>query len=276
VVDLQVIEQASAVAARRFASWDSARFVAWAAGPVAAVWALDPPRGADLLELVAEGIGRGLLGPLDQRPWGWLDGVLRGPLLVWLQGLAPAARAQLLVDVWNLGEGAALHARWVDHYLLARLPAFSGPERLKEELVGELEPLLGEPPPAPWRGPYRLNTLDLSLLDDHFLPGPMTFVGPRILAVADRRRESVVGLLLGPGEPSMLGPLDLPAQDLASLESPPPAPVSLRWEPGRVLLGGQVVALPHLLELHEMTSAIAGHVVASAVDSQRLWVLSHV
>jgi hypothetical protein len=272
-VDSRVIAQESATAARRFASWDAARFAQWAQGPVSAVWALDAARGADLLELVAEGIGRELLGPLGQRPWGWLDGVLRGPLLSWLDQTPPAGRAQLLVDVWNLGEGAALHARWVDRYLLARLPSLSGPDKLREELVCELEPLLGEPAAAPWKGPYRVHTVDLRLIDDRFLPGPMAFLGPQVLAVADRRREAVLGLLLGPGEPLVLGALDLALQGLPELA---PAPVTLRWEPGRVLIGGQPVAVPHLLELHEVASAVAGHVVASAVDSQRLWVLSHV
>jgi hypothetical protein len=275
-VDRHVIEQESAVAARRFASWDAVRFASWAEGPVSAVWALDGARGADLLELVAEGIGRELLGPLDQRPWGWLDGVLRGPLLSWLQATEPAQRAQLMVDVWNLGEGAALHARWVDRYLLARLPALSGPQNLQQELVRELEPLLGEPPAASWQGPYRVSTVDLRLHDDRFLPGPMAFVGPRILAVGDRRRDAVLGLLLESTGPSVLGPLDLPPQGRAELSAPPLAPIPVRWEPGRLMLGGQAVAVPHLLELQELTSAVAGHVVASAVDSQHLWVLSHV
>jgi hypothetical protein len=255
---------------RRFARWDGASFEAWVRGPVAEVWAADEARGADLLRLVAEGIGRGALGPLDQRPRSWLDGLLRGPLPGWIAATPPEGRAALLVRVWNLGEGAAREAPWMDRFLLARLSALSGPETVLADVTRELEPLLDEGPPCPWTGPYRVSTVDLRPSDPKFLPGQLQLLGPRVLAVADRRRDVTLGLVLGPGEPAVLG-----AMDPIEAPSERPARPSVRWDGGVLVIGADRVTLPALGEPLELLVAPAGYVVATAESSQRLWVVAH-
>lgn len=264
------VSKESAGASHRFARWNAEVFDEWASGPIAELWAQDPARGRDLLALVAEGVGRGWLGALSQRPKTWLDGLLRGPVLSWLPELPASERAPLLATAWNLGEGALREDAWIDRFLLARLSALTGPRTLPQDVILELEPLLDPAPPSPWTGPYRVSTMDLRASDDAFLPGALRFVGPRLLAVADRRRDIVLGLLLGPGQPSVLGALDL--EELPAAE--PDGLPEVRWE-GELVIGAQRIALPRLGEPLELAIAPTGYVVASAVHSQRLWVVAH-
>ena len=46
-----------------------------------------------------------------------------------------------------------------------------------------------------------------------------------------------------------------------------------KFAPGRMMLARQSVELPFLAEVYERLTVPAGFVVASAVDSQRLWIV---
>lgn len=265
----------------RFASWRSEVFEDWALHLCPALFFADPLRARDLLVLLAEGVGLGLLGRREEPPASWLDGMLRGPVVPWLIEALEPERAPLLARVWNLGEGAGREAAFIDRYLLARLESFQHPATLSEDLRRELSPLLDAPQPATWQGPYRVCTLDLRKTDDRFLPGALHIVGPRLLAVSDRRRDVVLGVLLGPNAPSVLGTIALSAEGLPSggfsagavpQRSVPP---EIRWASEEVFIADHKVSLPRLLKPHTSVIAESGYLVATSENSQRLWVVCH-
>ena len=259
-------------AKRRFASWSADLFEERALSLLPAIWEGDPDCGRALLAALSEGVGERLLGPLSLPPVTLLDALMREHLPRWLPAQPKAGRVELLVRLFNLGEGCAKEPPFVDAYLRSRISALRGPETLVEDLARELSPLVDDPEDASWRGPYALHVLDLRETDDRFLPGKMALVSPRILAVCDRRRPLALSILLGPGAPSVLGPIDV---DTPTQQMPGSARPEIAFGSDSVSISGVAVALPLLQSPHTHVVSRAGYLAASAENSQRLWVVCH-
>lgn len=139
-----------------------------------------------------------------------------------------------------------------------------------EFLVEALGPALAPAEPAAWSGPFAVAVLDARPVLEDFLPGEMYLAAPRVVCVADRRDPAHhVGLLLGHGGGSrLLGPSP-PLSPYVEEGPPPAATVSA----GLARVGSHRVELPMLGEAHRVATALAGFVVVSAVDSQRLWIV---
>ena len=142
--------------------------------------------------------------------------------------------------------------------------------RLPAHLATVLEPVLVPPPPSQWTGPCALAVLDLRRIADRFLPGEMHLAGPAVVCVHDRRRPGAqLGVLLGRGGRSrVLGAT--PCLGATLHEGARPA---VTLDDGRLAIGKLSVALGWLREPLEKLVTATGFVVASAVDSQRLWVV---
>jgi hypothetical protein len=256
--------------AQRFAAWDPAAFATWTREILDPLEQGDPRSAEDLGRLVVEALGRGLAGSLAEPPRTWLDAMLRGPVPGWLRSLPARDRAPLLVRAWNLGEGCASGPRYLDRYVRDRVGTFADPASLPDDLARALAPLTDPVPTPSWRGPFQLAILDLRATDPRFLPGALRLAGPRVLAVADRRRDTALGILLGP-EPVVLGAIEFPGEPAAA----EPDPVELDWGDGSVEIGEEWFGLPLLGVPRDTLVAPAGYAIATAANSQRLWIVSH-
>lgn len=280
------VAAASRDASARHAAWDAAVFNALADGPARALWARirDEPLASRALaaylsllrEAVASGYVRGAAWTDAHRrdgstPWrSCLEYCLVAGVPDGLPPLAPGQRVPFLAKVWNLGEGLLREPPWVDRYVLSRLGELGELSRIEEFLVGVLEPVLETPPPAQWRGPFRTTVLDLRPSVDDLLPGKMHLASPTLLTVRDRSKPGLcVNVLLRRGGRSQaLGAShDLPEhRENARLPS-------VEFAVDGVTIAGQSVRLPFLDHVHEHLVVPAGFVVASAIDSQRVWII---
>ena len=283
-------EQAHELAAqgpRKHAGWDAELFETLVSGPARMLWnALSAePRGdrvmAAWLKLAAEAVGLGYVdrasvrfcvtgqGPTPES----MTPMCRCLLLLAPAQLPayPADRAvALLARTWNLCEGLAAQPLWLNRYVdsvaASEPPAL---EQLEEFLATTLEPALTPARAAAFSGPFTLAMLNTRELMDDFIPGDMHLAAPAVLCVHDRRlAHTQVGLLLAPeGRSRFLG--FQPCLGPGPGETPP----SMEPLKNAVRVNGQEAALPLLGVPHRMLAARSGFVVASAVDSQRLWVL---
>jgi hypothetical protein len=113
--------------------------------------------------------------------------------------------------------------------------------------------------------------VDLRALDEAFLPGKLHFSSPAALCVHDRRTEGrLAAVVLMPGAGARV--LRLKACLGASAVEEPLPPVATR--PSALEFGGNVVPLPTLSQVLATATSPAGFVVADALDSQRLWVIT--
>jgi hypothetical protein len=271
---------------RRHSDWDAALFETLVHDTGAALRAAlpaEPRRDAVAgawLKLAAEAVG---LGQVDRASARYLlTGRGRVPESVTLMGrcllqLAPAQlpaypadqAVALLARTWNLCEGLAAQPLWLNRYVAAAAVEAPALEKLDEFLVTTLAPALAPARESTFSGPFTLAMLDTRKVMDEFLPGDMHLAAPSILCVHDRRAEDVkVGLFLAPeGKARFLGLL--PCLGTWSEGATPP----LEVRPGAVRVNKRVATLPLLGMPHQTLAARSGYVVASAVDSQRLWVL---
>jgi hypothetical protein len=274
-----------AAGAGRFAKWDDALYRDLVAGPGKRLWKriAQKPNAAALLDaylgLAVEAVG---LGYIDRTGF---DVITKGGVgasnliaLLWLAKL-PSHRFErdaeveiaLLARAWNVGEGLLGEAPWLNRYVTAALDGLSSSiDDLETDLVTVLEPALTVRAPAAFRGPFAVSTIDTTDLDDEFLPGEMHLVAPAVLCVHDRKRQGVAaGVFLRPAGES--GFLSLtPCLGERPPEDGAPA-VELRES--RLRIGEHRVALPLLKYGHRAVASRAGFCVASAVDSQRLWIV---
>jgi hypothetical protein len=283
---------ASAVAAAardasaRHARWDAPTFAALVEGPARTLW--ESVRGQPLaaqtlagyLSLLREAVAAGYV-----RGTAWAGPTSAGAAPAWrscleyclvsavpdaLPRVAPEGRVELLAKVWNLGEGLLREPAWVDRYVVSRLGELGGLSGIEEFLVTVLEPVLEPAPPAQWRGPFRATVLDLRPSVDDLLPGRMTLAAPTLLTVQDRTRPTlfVNVLLRREGRSQALGASGgLPPYEQAARLPP------VEFARDRVTVAGHPVPLPLLDHVHEHLVVPAGFVVASALDSQRLWIV---
>lgn len=267
----------AAVGQRHSSRFDAARFHALAAGQGRQLWqriAGQPHDTAVMrsyLRLVAEALGMGCLA--DGAPDGQRDllsELLASHVPARLAEVAPERRASCLAQLWNLGEGLLQEPAWLNHFAIAFAGGAADLLALPDHLASVLEPVLVPMPPSQWAGPCALAVLDPQAVADRFLPGPMHLAAPAVVCVHDRRRPGVqLGVLLVHGGHSrLLGAT--PCLGATIHEGARPA---VTFTPGQLAVGAHQVSLGWLREPLEKLVTATGFVLASAIDSQRLWVV---
>jgi hypothetical protein len=183
--------------------------------------------------------------------------------------IAPDRRLPALARVWNLCEGLAGEPAWLDQYVRARADDIHNIARLDEFLIEALTPALSPAAPADWRAPYRVITLDTRSIDDDFVPGDMRLCAPRVVHITDTRRDVHLAVLLSrDGGSRLFGPVRKLSEHVESGTAP-----DIVLGDSAVRIGQHSVDLPWLGVSRRYVLAQSGFFVASAVNSQRLWIL---
>lgn len=274
-----LIRQSRDAARARYARWDDTLFDALLEDPLDHIWhALKtrPPehRLASVrtyIDLVAAGIGEGVLHGIQGEPSSLLEAFIRDKVPYWFGESNPDRHGKIAASAWNIAAGARAQAGWIDQYLLANLHEFENPMRLKETAAELLRPVLEETPAARWKGPGTVTVIALNTAVADFLPGRMTAITPRLVCIADRRRGFWLGVLLMPdGASRCLGPMRGDGEGIADDASLP----LIRWTAADVSIGDLRVALPLTGSLPQETLALpSGFLLANLPNSQRLWVI---
>jgi hypothetical protein len=271
---LDLLRQLGDEGPKHFSAWDAPRFAAYCRNFLPAVWQRLPAGSrrsfASLAAMVQHGIGAGYLkGNPDAAPQNFLEFCIREWLPQALSGLPPEEHLPLLAQVWNLGEGLLSEPEWVNRYVLSRIGELNGKTRPEAFLVAVLRPLLEPAPAARWEAPYRVTLLALRAADDEFLPGEMHLAAPAVLVVSDRRRPVRLGIhLRRGGQSTVLGTFAT-----TSRFPDEPAAVAVRWDRRIARIGESTVRLPFLAGPYRWAAVPSGYLVASAVDSQKLWIV---
>jgi hypothetical protein len=259
---------------KRFSAWDAPRFDAYCRAFLADAWDRLPEGRGSTFEgfaaMVQQGIGRGYLGAdPGASPGNFLEFCLRVWLPDALAGLPAEQHSTLMARVWNLGEGLLREPAWVDGYVMSRSGELLGHDGPEAFLVDVLRPLLEPAPEARWGAPYLVTTMSLRQSDDDFLPGDMQLASPTVLVVSDRHRAVRLGIhLRRQGRSVVLG-----AFGPAGAFPDGPAGVDVAWEGDAARIGADVVRPPFLGRPFRWTLVRAGFLVASAPDSQKLWII---
>jgi hypothetical protein len=273
------IERLARDGAARFSHWKPALFQEYcrATLPRLVPASADPPGpqatwhpvANAFAEVLQEGVGRGhVVTGLDAPPANLMEYCLRDWLVRRLADAPGEQRLQLLADAWNLLEGLLREPRWVNAYVLARVRELEDESSLQAFLGRVLQPLFEPATRANWGGPFRVTTLSLRAGDDDFLPGDMHLVAPNILAVKDRRRDVSLGVVLRKqGRSELLGIIAG-----ANPYAEPPAEAAPRWQGETFALGSENIPMKFLAEPFRWVQTQAGFVVASAVNSQKVWI----
>lgn len=280
-------------AAARFPGWSEVRFRALVEGPgraVARALQAAPDRGATLdayLRLLAEGVGAGMLDPAPGAG-GAATRVLLELAPRDLPRIPAGSRVAALARAWNLVEGVAAQAAWLQAWVAGGADELRSLESLPEDLVAILDLGRAEPGGACW-GAARLGAvLDPRGHDEDFLPGRIHLSQATLACVHDRIRPDVhlsVGLRRG-GRSRFLGVG--PCRDGSRSVSQ----VRLRFQEDAVRIREpvdvhpcvpapedpadfreSVVDAPRFGAWHSHYASAAGFLVMSAEDSQRVWVV---
>jgi hypothetical protein len=225
---------------------------------------------AALAEMLCEGIGRGYLRTsLHGNPANLMEYCFQSWLMSRLAEVAPERQVRFLVDAWNLLEGVLREPVWVNAYVMARVRELHRETSLESFLGVVLKPLFEPATRANWTGPFRVTLLSLRACDEEVLPGDMNLVAPTVLAVKDRRRELTCGVVLrkqGQSEPAGIFGDTSPFVEQPAMTSP-------SWQGEWVTFGKERIQLPFLGEPFRWLQVPAGFLVASAVNSQKLWII---
>jgi hypothetical protein len=270
-----IAAELAAIGRRSSARFDAARFHALVATCGRPLWqqiAGDPHATLVLrsyLRLVAEAVGMGCLAH-DGVQRDLLSELLVGQVPARLARVAPERRAACLASLWNLGEALLDEPPWLNCFAVTFAGEADDLLALPAHLAAVLEPVLVPPPPSQWVGPCALAVLDPRPLADSFLPGAMHLAAPAVVCVHDRRHDDTqVGVLLAHGGQSrLLGAT--PCLGATAHDGGHPA---VAFTPGHLAVGAHRVALGWLREPLEQLVTATGFVLASAIDSQRLWIV---
>jgi hypothetical protein len=261
---------------QRFAQWNSAVFDALVAGPVRllAERLQEQPNAekvlAAYLQLLQQAVGSGILAQADGEGTNFLRRCLVQLIPELLPAEPPAEQVPLLVKVWNLGEGLHGETEWLGRYVAAWVGDLKRLADVESFLVRTLEPVLTPAPPAAWSGPFAVTVLDLRPVHEEFLPGEVCLAAPGVVCVKDSKRPGVqIGVLLRRERQSRVLGL---TQGLRTHAEDVPLP-AVQFDDQRMEIAGHSVPLPLLRRCRHHAVARAGFVAASAVDSQRLWVV---
>lgn len=284
---LAAIDHFEREGARRFVRWDSALYRSFIEGPADVLLTGMTGGGqgnpADVtrvfeayLRLVVEAIGCGYVDASSVNPT--VDHPAPSLLVLLLVDRAPAllprapvaSRVSILARAWNLAEGLFGEPAWLNRAVASALAGVDSLSDLDRRLLRVLEATAAPKTRAALAGPFSVRMLDTRTVDHAFLPGAMHFSAPSLVCLHDRRRKGVhAGLLLGPkGAGSLLGPgpcLGRPEKEDADLPT-------ITFVPGGLRVGDAKLPLSFFQRGHSAAASRAGFLVASALDSQRLWI----
>lgn len=141
---------------------------------------------------------------------------------------------------------------------------------LADRLTAILEPVLAPPRRSKWAGPHRVDLIDTRQYDSDFLPGEMCLADPCLVSIKDRRRDVRLGLQLeSGGKSAVIGAID-PADRSLQVES---EPIAVEFQAELLAVKAVRARLPFLRRVFTHLATTSGFVVASAVDSQRIWLV---
>ena len=270
---LTTIERLAQKGATQFSSWNPSLFQDYCQAFMqehAKASPLSHLVATALAEMLCEGIGRGYLTTsLHANPANLMEYCFRHWLMSRLADVAAERQLHFLADAWNLLEGVLREPVWVNAYVMARIRELHSQPGLESFLGSVLKPLFEPATTADWTGPFRVTTLSLRAGDDEFLPGDMQLVAPTILSVRDRKRDLHCGVVLrkqGQSEVAGIFGEAHPFVEQTSALSP-------SWQGEWVTFGKERIQLPFLGEPFRWLQVHAGFVVASAVNSQKLWIV---
>lgn len=272
-----LLDEMTAYGRQQHSRFDAAAFRAIGADAAAMIWGethAAPGAGRVLrsyLRLLAEAVGMGCAVRDPSGAHANLLSLLFAELVpMLLPAVAAERRPRALADAWNLGEGLLAEPAWMNRYAAALCGRLASLDELAEHLAAVLAPALAPRPPSGWRGPSTVRVLDARAVRDDFLPGAMHLAAPSVVCVHDRRApRSQLGLFLDyAGRSSLLGPTPCLGANLREGPLPPVA-----FAHNAVEIAGRAVPLPWLRAPHDTLVTAAGFVLASAADSQRLWVI---
>jgi hypothetical protein len=273
---LPTIERIARKGRTLFSKWDMSLFQDYCRATLPRLMGPSPasetgqPVATAFAELLCEGIGRGYLGTsLHADPANLMEFCLRDWLLRRLSDGTTEHRMQLLADCWNMLEGLLREPRWVNSYVMARVRELEKENDLQSFLARVLGPLFEPAISSNWSGPFRVTTLSLRKGDEEFLPGDMHVVAPNILAVRDRRHSLSLGIILRKQDQSELAGI---FADTAPYPEPQSA-VTPHWKGEWLSFGNERIQLQFLAEPFRWIQLSAGFVVASAMNSQKLWIV---
>ncbi len=263
-----IVERAQREGRRRHARWRPELYTRVVEGPALRAWAALAPRQNRVerftayMDLLVEALGRGVIDRsklVDPTTGGLLTTIL----LQHVPKHAAAIDAARLAQLWNLGEGMADHATWIDRLLSA---AFGGVTVGQEEqfLVSMLQRLHAEDA-AQWNNQPSVETLRLRRHAATFVPGTLRFVTPRVVAVRDRRRDDELAVAVLDDQTWVAGPLDLPTKGSA------PSTVPIAMRNAQIRIGEKKLFFPKMTTWQHVVVSPAGFVAATCVDSQHLW-----
>jgi len=271
---------------RRFSRWDSALFRLIFTGPGQTLAAgLEGSSNAEpvfeaWLRLVAEAIGLGYIQP------GFLDAagkysraaenlvelLLLDLIPDKLPSIAIEGRMSAMARSWNLGEGLFGEPPWLNLCVASAMASVRTLVDLEGRLLRILDAALAPRARSTFSGPFTVRTLDLREIDGAFLPGRLHFGAPALVCVHDRKRpELSAGVLLGARGSTQSLVFRSPCLAAKVAEDKTLPTVTLAQ--GGLHVAETRVPLPLFKRGHSATASRAGLVVASALDSQRLWVV---
>ena len=270
---LPTIDRLAQKGAAQFANWDPVLFQGYCQSALPRLVQhpqASPALASAFCELLCEAVGRGYLAmSVHANPTNLMEYCFRDWLVSRLAAVATDQQLPFLADAWNILEGLLREPRWVNAYVMARVRELADEGSLASFLGRVLKPLFEPATTANWSGPFRVTLLSLRPGDDEFLPGDMHLVAPTILAVRDRRRDLSCGVVLRKQGKSELAGLFGDTSPYVEQ----PASTEPRWQGEWLAFGGERIQLPYLGEPARWLQADAGFVVASAVNSQKLWIV---
>jgi hypothetical protein len=275
-----IIHSARKAGKQSYARWNDQLFDRYLEEHIAPLWKRlerrDPESRPQSMQhyigLVVAGIGAGYLTTIDGPPASLMEAFIRDRLPWWLIESARDRHGKIAQSIWNLAEGAQNQGLWIEQYLLACVDEFVNPMRLNEKAVELLEPVIQPRPAARWLGPFSATALDLRSQVEDFLPGQITQINHALICISDRRKAMRIGVLLLPqGESRLVGQM---SGDVTSAHVPEVFDKSIQWGDGHVYIGNECIELP-LMGCSPMTTLAvsSGYLIASAENSQRLWIL---
>lgn len=279
-----IVEHDELEGKRRFARWDGPLFRAIVFGPGKRLaGAIDgAPDAAPIflgwLKLVVEAVGLGYVRPgivasedkLAFAPENLLELLLLDLLPGRLAACSPNGRVALLAKAWNLGEGLLSEAPWLNMVVAAAMANVASLMDMEGRLLRILDTALAPRARSSFQGPYSVRTLDLRDVDGAFLPGRMHFAEPALVCIHDRKRpELVAGVLLGARQAPSLA---FRSPCLAEKATVAPNLPTVSLTQAGLCVGDARVPLPLWTRGHSVVASRAGLIVASAIDSQRIWI----
>lgn len=266
---------------RRFSNWSQEAFESYVEGPLSNLKRYlesqdkkqqDHASILNYLRLVYEGVGAGWLRTISwETPSStFLAHCLARLVPNQLGNVAVAKRADVLRDVWNLGEGMAQEPQWLNQYAITQTNWSTKISRLQEHLEAILEPVLSQPENADWTGAYNVNVIHLREVSEGFLPGRMFLASPAVLCIENEfNNEETIGILLRRHQESeILGPIGKLPEHVESFTPP-----LIKLTPNAIVIGGTSVPTPLISSPRSSICAAIGVVAVSAEDSQRVWMV---